>query len=71
MTHLFAAEGGWQEFTLSSTDWALIAFAGITAVLAVIVGFILMKGVLAADEGTEKMREIAAAVVAVDGEDLP
>ena len=62
MTHLFAAEGGWQEFTLSSTDWALIAFSAITAVLAVIVGFILMKGVLAADEGTSKMKEIAAAI---------
>jgi K(+)-stimulated pyrophosphate-energized sodium pump len=62
MTHLFAAEGGWQEFTLSSTDWALIIFSGLTAVLAIIVGFVLMKGVLAADEGTEKMREIAGAI---------
>ncbi len=62
MNLLLAAEGGWQDFTLSSTDWALIGFSGATAILAVIVGFVLMKGVLAADEGTEKMKEIAAAI---------
>ncbi|MEZ5142478.1 MAG: sodium-translocating pyrophosphatase [Acidimicrobiales bacterium] len=62
MSSLFAAEGGWQTFTLSSTDWALIVFSGLTAVLAVIVGFILMKGVLAFDEGTSKMKEIAGAI---------
>src|SRR6185503_9305554 len=32
------------------------------AVLAVLVGFALMKGVLAADQGTPKMREIALAI---------
>ncbi|MCX7621474.1 MAG: sodium/proton-translocating pyrophosphatase, partial [Acidimicrobiales bacterium] len=62
MNALLAAEGGWQEFELSGTDWALIAFSGITALVAVLVGFLLMKGVLAEDEGTDKMKEIAGAI---------
>lgn len=62
MMNLFAAEGGYQVFTLDSTDWSLIAFAGVTALVAVAVGFVLMKGVLAADEGTPTMKEIAAAI---------
>jgi len=62
MNILLAAEGGWQEFTLESKEWALIGFSGATAVLAIIVGFFLMKGVLAADQGTPKMKEIAAAI---------
>ncbi len=62
MNILLAAEGGWQEFTLESKEWALIGFSGATAILAIIVGFFLMKGVLAADEGTPKMKEIAAAI---------
>jgi K(+)-stimulated pyrophosphate-energized sodium pump len=59
---LYAAEGGWQPFTLGGKEWGLIAFSGVTAVLAILVGFSLMKGVLAADEGTPKMKEIAAAI---------
>jgi len=62
MNLLYAAEGGWQDFTLGGKEWGLIAFSGITAVLAVLVGFSLMRGVLAAEEGTPKMREIAAAI---------
>jgi len=62
MRALFAAEGGYQIFELSSTDWALIIFSGVVAVIAILVGFALMKGVLAADEGTEKMKEIAYAI---------
>src|SRR5437879_8910074 len=33
-----------------------------TALLAIVVGFVLMRGVLAEDEGTPKMREIAKAI---------
>ncbi|MBI2704393.1 MAG: sodium-translocating pyrophosphatase [Actinobacteria bacterium] len=62
MTGLLLAEGGWQEFTLSGTDWALIIFSAVTAIVALLVGFTLMKGVLAADEGTPKMKEIASAI---------
>jgi K(+)-stimulated pyrophosphate-energized sodium pump len=60
--HLLAAEGGYQPFVLESKEWALIAFSGVTAIVAILVGFSMMKGVLAADEGTPKMKEIAAAI---------
>ena len=40
--------------------WLL--FAALTALLAIAVGFYLMKGVLAADPGTPKMIEIAMAI---------
>jgi K(+)-stimulated pyrophosphate-energized sodium pump len=62
MMHLLAAEGGYQPFVLESKEWALIAFSGVTAIIAILVGFSMMKGVLAADEGTPKMKEIAAAI---------
>jgi K(+)-stimulated pyrophosphate-energized sodium pump len=61
MIRMFA-EGGWQPFVLGGKEWALIAFSGLTALLAILVGFGLMRGVLAADEGTPKMKEIAAAI---------
>jgi K(+)-stimulated pyrophosphate-energized sodium pump len=63
MTHLLlAAEGGYQEFHLGSTEWFWLFFAAGTAVLALLVGFVLRRGVLAADAGTEKMQEIAGAI---------
>ena len=62
MTHLLASEGGWQDFTLGSAEWFWLAFSAGTAVLAILVGFALMKGVLAADQGTPKMIEIATAI---------
>ncbi|MDQ1397700.1 MAG: K(+)-stimulated pyrophosphate-energized sodium pump, partial [Acidimicrobiaceae bacterium] len=63
MTHLLlAAEGGYQEFTLRGSDKLWLLFSGLTALAAIAVGFSLMKGVLAADEGTPKMKEIALAI---------
>ena len=62
MTNLVAAEGGYQAFKLGGTEWFWLVFSAATAVLAVLVGFALMKGVLAADQGTPKMREIALAI---------
>src|SRR4051812_42221451 len=59
---LLAAEGGYQEFTLSSGDKFVLLFSGVTALLALAVGFVLAKGVLAADQGTPKMIEIAKAI---------
>jgi len=60
--HRFAAEGGYQDFTLSSTDrlilWAVIA-CGIIGIAA---GLFLVRGVLAADPGSVRMREIAKAI---------
>jgi K(+)-stimulated pyrophosphate-energized sodium pump len=59
---LLAAEGGYQEFTLRSGDKLVLLFSGVTALLAIAVGFFLAKGVLAADQGTPKMIEIAKAI---------
>src|SRR5687768_14953676 len=62
MTNILAAEGGYQEFVLNGGEFAILALSGLSAVLALAVGFILMKDVLAQDEGTPKMIEIAKAI---------
>ena len=62
MIHLLAGEGGYQEFTLRNVDKLWLVFSGVTALAAIAVGFSLMRGVLAADEGTPKMIEIAKAI---------
>ena len=62
MTHVLASEGGYQAFHLGGTEWFWLIFSAGTAVLALVVGFVLMRGVLAADQGTPAMREIAAAI---------
>jgi K(+)-stimulated pyrophosphate-energized sodium pump len=59
---VLAAEGGYQEFTLRGGEWAVLYLSAASALLAIAVGFILMRGVLAADEGTPRMKEIAAAI---------
>ncbi len=59
---ILAGEGGFQAFELGGAEWAWLWFSAFTAVLALGVGFFLMKGVLAADTGTDKMREIALAI---------
>ena len=58
----FAAEGGYQNFVLSNSDWTWLWFAFATAIVALVVGVILTKRVLTVDAGTEKMREIAKAI---------
>jgi K(+)-stimulated pyrophosphate-energized sodium pump len=62
MPHVLAAEGGYQAFELGGAEWFWLIFSGATAVLALLVGGFLMKGVLAADQGTPKMIEIATAI---------
>ncbi|HWW55157.1 MAG TPA: sodium/proton-translocating pyrophosphatase, partial [Acidimicrobiales bacterium] len=62
MINVLANEGGYQLFTLSSSDKLWLVFSGITALLAIGVGFFLMRGVLAAEQGTPKMMEIAKAI---------
>ena len=57
-----AAEGGYQVFTLNGEAWFWLIFSAVTALLALAVGFYLMRGVLAADEGTPSMIEIAPAI---------
>ncbi|MBV8983451.1 MAG: sodium/proton-translocating pyrophosphatase, partial [Acidimicrobiia bacterium] len=62
MTHVLASEGGYQVFHLGGAEWFWLVFSAATAVLAVLVGFYLVRGVLAADQGTPTMREIAGAI---------
>ena len=62
MTHVLAAEGGYQTFYLHGGEWLILLASVATALLALLVGLFLMRGVLAADEGTEKMKEIAKAI---------
>ena len=58
MTHLLA-EGGYQSFVLSNTERVWLVVALVAAIFGLIVGLVLMRGVLRADTGTPKMREIA------------
>ena len=62
MNLVLAAEGGYQVFTLGSGEWFWLVFSALTAVLAICVGFFLMRGVLAAETGTPTMVEIALAI---------
>jgi K(+)-stimulated pyrophosphate-energized sodium pump len=62
MNHVLASEGGYQAFDLKGGEFFWLLFAVGAAVLAIIVGFSLMRGVLAADQGTQKMKDIAAAI---------
>jgi K(+)-stimulated pyrophosphate-energized sodium pump len=59
---LLAAEGGYQAFTLQGGEKLVLALSGASAILAILVGFNLMRGVLAADQGTPTMIEIATAI---------
>jgi K(+)-stimulated pyrophosphate-energized sodium pump len=62
VTHVLAAEGGYQDFALHGGEWFILVGAALTALLAIGVGLLLTRGVLAEDEGTPKMREIAKAI---------
>jgi K(+)-stimulated pyrophosphate-energized sodium pump len=59
---ILAAEGGWQSFELKGGEWAVLYMSVAAALLALLVGFILVRKVLAEDEGSPKMREIAGAI---------
>ena len=62
MLDVLAAEGGYQAFQLHGGEWAVLIGSAVTALLALAVGLYLMRGVLAADQGTPKMIEIATAI---------
>ncbi len=62
MTTILAAEGGYQTFHLGGAEWFWLVFSLVTALIAIAVGFVLRRGVLAADAGTPKMIEIAGAI---------
>ena len=59
---LIAAEGGYQNFVLERAEWTVLWLSAAAALLAIAVGFYLVREVMAADEGSPKMKEIAAAI---------
>jgi K(+)-stimulated pyrophosphate-energized sodium pump len=60
--HLLAAEGGYQLFELGGTDKALLFVSLIIALIALAIGAVMAKGVLAAPDGTPEMQKIATAI---------
>jgi K(+)-stimulated pyrophosphate-energized sodium pump len=60
--NVLAAEGGYQVFHLGTAEWFLLVFSALTAVLAILVGLFLVRGVLASDTGTPTMVEIARSI---------
>ena len=56
------AEGGYQEFELKGGEWAVLLLSAAAALLAIAVGFYPRQVVLAEDQGTPKMQEIAKAI---------
>ena len=62
MNPTLAAEGGYQAFTLGGAEWALLVGAAVIGAFALLLAFVLLKGVLAKEQGTDKMIEIAGAI---------
>ncbi|HEV7975844.1 sodium-translocating pyrophosphatase [Amycolatopsis sp.] len=58
MSRQFLAEG----LTLSGGDYTIVGVIAVVALAALVIGYFLLKEVLAAGQGTEKMQEIAKAV---------
>ena len=62
MPQLLAADAGYQQFLLTGGEKGWLVFAMVAAVLSIIIGIVLMRGVLAADQGTATMKDIAKAI---------
>ncbi|MDQ2727213.1 MAG: sodium-translocating pyrophosphatase [Actinomycetota bacterium] len=62
MSRVLASSGDYQVFTLHSTEWGWLIFAAACGVAALVTALFLMRGVLAADEGTPSMIAIAKAI---------
>src|SRR5579862_107947 len=56
------ARGGYQSFHLHSTEWGWMIFAAACGLVAIGTGFYLVREMLAQDQGTPSMIEIAKAV---------
>jgi len=59
---LAAGEAGYQVFELGRAEWFWLCFSAATALLALGVGAYLIRGVLAADQGTPTMIDIAKSI---------
>ncbi len=61
-TSILIAEGGYQSFELGTAEWTILYLSAAAALIAIAVGFYLAKSVMAYDQGTPKMQEIAKAI---------
>src|ERR1700733_13811249 len=61
MIHLLA-EGGYQAFFLGSTEKVILLAALVASVASVVTALFLARGVLAADQGTASIKDIAKAI---------
>ncbi|MEU9686920.1 sodium-translocating pyrophosphatase [Amycolatopsis japonica] len=59
MSRQFLAEG---EITLSGGGYTIVGVIAVVALAALVIGYVLLKEVLAAGQGTTKMQDIAKAV---------
>ncbi|MFD5248523.1 sodium-translocating pyrophosphatase [Amycolatopsis sp. NPDC058340] len=59
MSRQFLAEG---ELTLSGGGYTIVGVIAVVALAALVIGYVLLKEVLAAGQGTSKMQDIAKAV---------
>src|SRR5208282_3696467 len=60
--NLLAAEGGYQAFHLSGADKTWLYICLVAGIVGIGAGLLLARNVLAFDQGTAKMKEIALAV---------
>jgi K(+)-stimulated pyrophosphate-energized sodium pump len=56
------AEGGYQAFDLSGTDTTVLLASLLVALAALVVAFVMMQGVLKADDGPKEMTDISDAI---------
>jgi len=57
-----AGEGGYQAFQLGSGEWLLLILAAAVGAVALVIGLVLARSVLAKEQGTDEMVEIAGAI---------
>ena len=62
MSPLLATKGGYQNFVLGAGGKEWVVFALLCGVIALGAAAVLMRGVLSAETGTDRMREIALAI---------
>ena len=59
---VLAAEGGYQDFELGGGEWFWLIFSAVTALLALAVGFFLMRACSPPTRARRRCIEIAAAI---------
>jgi K(+)-stimulated pyrophosphate-energized sodium pump len=57
-----AGSSGWQNFHLRGVEWDWLIFAVACALVSIATALVLTRSVLAADEGTQAMKDIARAI---------